>query len=299
MGYGLLQEETITNGMVRVISETCALAAESLERPENAWNESIHECRKQLKKARAAVRLASSAFPDKAARHECRALRDIARLSASFREQCAHMECIETLLKTMEEQEPQHLLTSLRNSLDWKGNQKKPSLKRNSWITESHSRILEVSSRLKTYNWVEMDKGHLKKAITHSYQKNRKAFRRIRKNPTTENFHEWRKRAKDLRYQMTMLAQAWPAFMEMQEREFHRLTDLLGQAHDWALLETLVRENNALALSPAERSALKDIIARSQTTHYEAALTLGRLLYAETSSAFSKRWGCYIDAWFQ
>jgi CHAD domain-containing protein len=50
------------------------------------------------------------------------------------------------------------------------------------------------------------------------------------------HFHEWRKRAKDLRYQLEFLSSLWPGVLPAVVDDLHELTDLLGQANDIDLL---------------------------------------------------------------
>ena len=52
--------------------------------------------------------------------------------------------------------------------------------------------------------------------------------------------HEWRKRAKDLRYQLQFLCKAWPGVIDAAVAEAHDLGDILGDDHDLALLRQLL-----------------------------------------------------------
>ena len=55
--------------------------------------------------------------------------------------------------------------------------------------------------------------------------------------PTTENFHAWRKRVKYTRFHLQILQPLWPDLMATLAREGDLLADNLGEEHDLALLE--------------------------------------------------------------
>ena len=46
-------------------------------------------------------------------------------------------------------------------------------------------------------------------------------------------FHEWRKRVKDLGYQIQILRDLWPPVLEELRKDLKKLGDLLGEEHDF------------------------------------------------------------------
>ena len=61
-------------------------------------------------------------------------------------------------------------------------------------------------------------------------------MRRTIADPSAENVHEWRKRAKDIWYQLRIVRRAWPALLGETAGQAHVLADLLGDHHDLAML---------------------------------------------------------------
>jgi CHAD domain-containing protein len=68
------------------------------------------------------------------------------------------------------------------------------------------------------------------------YRRCRRAYRAARKDPSDENFHELRKRTKDLWHAAEILTPAAPKTMRALADSAHRLSDLVGDDHDLAVL---------------------------------------------------------------
>ena len=54
----------------------------------------------------------------------------------------------------------------------------------------------------------------------------------------TARWHDWRKRAKDVWYQLRLLQDTWPDVMKAMAGQASQLSDLLGDDHDLAVLST-------------------------------------------------------------
>lgn len=109
-----------------------------------------------------------------------------------------------------------------------------------------------------------------------------------------EAFHGGRKRAKDLRYQLEFLTPLWPGPLAAQADQLHRLTDLLGDEHDLAVLAATVDAEPGL-LEERHRAAVAARIATRRAARRREALALGRLVHAEGARPFVRRVGRYWD----
>ena len=97
--------------------------------------------------------------------------------------------------------------------------------------------------------------------------------------------HEWRKRAKDLWYDLRILCDAQPEALAKSVEWADELAGGLGDHHDLAVL----REDLAGRESPtAMRAALLGAIAERQDELAAAALELGERLYASKPKAFRR-----------
>jgi CHAD domain-containing protein len=129
--------------------------------------------------------------------------------------------------------------------------------------------------------------------LTAGYRDGRRAMKQVRANPSPDNVHEWRKRAKDLWYQLRILQDAWPELLSETVSQADELADLLGDHHDLAVL----REDLLSRSELGDRRPFETLIAKRQDELFERALAIGRRLYAEKPKAFRRRIGRYWLAW--
>jgi CHAD domain-containing protein len=133
--------------------------------------------------------------------------------------------------------------------------------------------------------------------VKKAYSEGQCGYQSAMKGPSPENFHKWRKRAKDLWYQVTLLRPLWPEQMEAMARELEALGEYLGDDHDLSMLRQVVKEKCASEASPRELEILNGLIEERQRELRSAALALGSRFYAEKPSAFCDRLAGYWQIW--
>src|SRR5262249_24991936 len=74
----------------------------------------------------------------------------------------------------------------------------------------------------------------VRKGLERTYRRGRDAMAATNGTASDEQLHEWRKRAKDLRYQLEFLRKLWPGLLDAMADEAHELGNLLGDDHDLA-----------------------------------------------------------------
>jgi CHAD domain-containing protein len=131
-------------------------------------------------------------------------------------------------------------------------------------------------------------------AFARIYRRGRRAQRAAEADPSDDNFHEWRKRAKDLRYGLELLSGAWSGPLVATAKEAEHLTELLGDHHDLAVLREDLHQRR---LGEEETQILKASIEARQEELAAEAFALGRRLYAERPKDFSRRLGRCLRAW--
>ena len=120
-------------------------------------------------------------------------------------------------------------------------------------------------------------------------------MRAARKEPSTEAFHEWRKRSKDLWYHVTILREAWEAPLKAYADEAHELSNRLGDDHDLAVLLEWTHGRAIAVGGSGGRANLEGVAEERRAQLQREAFALGGLLYAERPKDFSARmrrlWG--------
>ncbi len=103
-----------------------------------------------------------------------------------------------------------------------------------------------------------------------------------------EAWHDWRKRAKDLRYALEYFEPAAPTLLEPMRSLAKAVTDHLGRDHDLAELAEVAEAEGDEAVAKAASAARTNV--QSETER------LGRLVWAETPAAFVHRVKAYWTA---
>jgi CYTH domain-containing protein/CHAD domain-containing protein len=293
--YRLLADEDAATGARRVIVARLEKAAERLDEPldGDALAEAIHGARKDLKKARAALRLVREEVGKETFKRENRALRDAARLLSASRDAEVKLETLAALVEGGAGDAPpgpaalwHDALTADRDRIvGTEGDQIETAVKAIEAVAE---RAPEWP--LRHTGWKLLSPG-----LDTAYTEGRDAFEALPARPSFEAVHELRKRGKDLWYQLRLLRDAWPAVLEPTAEEIHEFTDLLGDHHDLAVLAEDL--DGREEIGAADTKILRELIAAEQHALLIDALSLGERVYAEKPGPFARRLRAYWRAW--
>lgn len=288
-GYELRVDEELAIGLKRVAAGRAEKALERLRDEDEDAADAIHGARKDMKKLRAVLRMARGALPKRLYMEENRRYRDAARTLSASRDAEVKLETLDALAER-DGGLPREAVEAWRQILD-----RDREAAVNTTHAESAIDLIEAGLEgirgwpLKGGSW-KLVGGEVKRA----YRRSRQAMATAAADPSEGNFHEWRKRAKDLWYQLRLLGPAWSELLGAAAEEAHRLTDLLGDHHDLAVLREDLRERR---LGEEETQALEAAIDARQAELAGEALNLGRRLYAERPKAYGRRLHRYWQAW--
>jgi CHAD domain-containing protein len=148
--------------------------------------------------------------------------------------------------------------------------------------------------RVRAWPLVNPGFGCLEPGLRRAYRDGKRSEAEAYAARTDEAFHEWRKRAKDLRYHVQLLGPAWSKPLEDLEKELHDLTDRLGDDHDLADLRQTLRRPRR---QTGHVGRVIDRIGHRRSELQADASPLGARIYAEKPRRFSKRIESYWDVW--
>src|SRR5581483_1114457 len=106
------------------------------------------------------------------------------------------------------------------------------------------------------------------------------------REPGAENFHEWRKRVKNLLYHVELLEPLWPEQMCALARDLDALAELLGDDHDLHMLRQTAIKRSVNVDFEAESAELFSLIDPRQDELRTKALKLGKRIFREKPSDF-------------
>jgi CHAD domain-containing protein len=232
--------------------------------------ERVHEARRELKKARAALRLVRGGIGEKTFRRENSPLRAVARRLSAVRD-------AQVLIDAFDRLAPRGFAAVRRRLLEESRRAQARALAQGSLLGGAKT-LRHARRRAKRWGCAAADSETVFSGLERSYRNGRKAMRRSLDSGAEADFHEWRKQAKYLRYELQLLEDSWPAWVSRYCGELRALSDRLGDAHDLGLLDAKIHEAGLAVLIQARRRKLRAQAER-----------MGRRLYAEKPKAFAAR----------
>jgi CHAD domain-containing protein len=248
--------------------------------------------RKEIKKLRAILRLGRHGFPKGSRAAEKEALRTTGSVLSEVRDADARVKILDKIFPRS--RRPGHGWTALRERLG-----RDLAVAREESSTPARARAvrrqlealkqrIEDEWELELRGWSTIASG-----LRDSYARGCDGLRLVRKDPTPENLHNWRKAVKDLWHQTRLLRRTWPPVMLALGGELKKLADALGEHHDLAVLAEWIENNfkDGACREPLEAAG------RARARLEEGFLPAGRRIYAETPDEFCRRIHAYWRAW--
>src|SRR5437870_4930355 len=293
MGFRLKLREPLPDGLKRVFREQIQSALELCRHPAKQRGVTVHEVRKHLKKLRAAMRLAVDEVGKNRHTREDRCVREIGRLVSDLRDAQVRLQTLiqlrdETAKGSGENHFPriEELLSLERESF---------SAAFAGWQKQAIPKLERVGERLSKWPLAGITWKQICGTVGKIYKRGQRGLAKTIKKPQPENFHAWRKRVKDLWYQLRILQPLNRVVLEEMAHDAEVLGELLGREHDfdflWARLE---RESGDEALRD-ELACLQKLIRKQGKRLCTNALELGRRFYAEPAKAFAKRISIFVS----
>ncbi|OLE15710.1 MAG: hypothetical protein AUI36_37885 [Cyanobacteria bacterium 13_1_40CM_2_61_4] len=256
--------------------------------------EGIHRVRMEIKKLRSLLRLVRKHISRDAYDQGTSSLRKAARHLAATRDAHVTLKALNELLAHFKGQLSAHAIENVKRALQQRCRKELACYDQQSSPT-AVARILRETCaffkelRIRAHGWQALSPG-----VNWSYSRGRCCCATVLEKPTAENFHEWRKRVKDLWYQVRLLRPIWREQMCAMARELKTLSELIGDDHDLVLLRQAVAGNYRYE---KDLKALgKFISARQQELRF-AALALGTRFYVDKPRVFRERLGRYWKLW--
>ncbi|MDB6110485.1 MAG: domain containing protein [Pedosphaera sp.] len=283
MSFKLKDGEKIGRGIRKTARREIDAIIEHLAgRHFEAEGKSVHEARKHLKKTRALLRLIRDELGDRIYRQENRAFRDVGRVLSPRRD-------AEVLVKA---------LNNLRCGQS--PGVKMALLKLEKVLLGRHQQAFETgdcnqdlgpalkAARRRAGHWPleNLEWSDFICGLRRSYGRGRKALKKVERVRTNENLHEWRKRVKDLLYQLHLVEAVCPKVISKLGEEIEKLGEHLGEDHDLAMLDAMAK---SAGLTLKETQGIAHCLEVHRRPLQAAAFDLGRRFYAEKPDRFAQR----------
>jgi CHAD domain-containing protein len=294
MSYGLRNGEKLGVGVHRICRRQIELAIAASRSQRTKAHSPVHETRKHLKKARAALRLLSGSAGREEFARTNKKLRRVADLISDIRDAEVRFQTMRHLgqLLLIEEddivQEAEAFLgleleSFLAAFSDWK--------------EEAACRLAKVRRLMKDWPVDRLTCKQLRQTVQRGYKRGRNALRQANETPTAENFHEFRTHAKELMYQLRILQPLEPSRFQQMVSELEIIGETLGNAHDLAFLEKRLIKHKRRGADDRAASALSELIGLREKELQRCAAALSKKFYFERPKDLARRISGALEKW--
>jgi CHAD domain-containing protein len=292
MGFRLKLREPLPEGLKRVFREQIESALELCRHPAKQRGVTVHEVRKHLKKLRAAMRLAiTEVGKARHAREDC-CVRKIGRLVSDLRDSQVRLQTLIQLrdeTATGPEDNPfpriEELLSLERESF---------SAAFAGWQKQAIPQLERVEAHLLKWPLEGLTWKQVCGAVGKIYKRGQRGLAKTINDPDPEHFHAWRKRVKDLWYQLRILQPLNRMVLTEMAHDAEVLGELLGRERDLAFLWARLEKECGDETLSDELAQLEKLIRKRGKRLRTNALELGRRFYAEPAKAFAKRISIFV-----
>jgi CHAD domain-containing protein len=288
--FRLAPDEGAAVGLRRIARGQIELASESLGNAGDDVAEPVHDARRSFKRMRAVVRLARDQLGDETYRRENRAYRDTGRELSAARDAEVLGETLDDLTDRYRDEIDDGAFAGLREALDADAQMARERVAADAGTVDAVRASLDAArDRIATWPLPEdADASMLAPGFERIYKRGRRALKAARRDPTDENLHELRKRAKDLWHAAQVLRPTSPKRMRRLARRAHRLSDLLGDDHDLAVLLDAASKRRR-TLGGGGLALLRGLVGRRRARLQRAALACGQRVYGPKPRAWTRR----------
>ena len=290
MSYELRESETLGDNLRRVVCRQIEGAISASKAEQNGKSSPVHETRKHLKKARAALRLACGEMKPDVWKREDRCLAKVGQLISEVRDAEVRLQTVRQLRefargKKRSFQETEELLAFELDSF---------LAAFSEWPQEAEERLTQTLDRIREWPLDDLSCKRLRENVQKTYKRGRKALKTAIKKTSTKNLHTFRKRAKELWYQLRILRPLAPAVFKELNDELKTIGQYLGQVHDLAFVAE--RLSSIGARKQGDRLLHGLIDSRAKELE-RTAVALGERFYAERPRRFARRISQYFSEW--
>jgi len=294
MSYQLRNGETLGDNLSQICRKQIEAAICVAKDEVKTDDTPVHEMRKHLKKARAALRLVRKEIGRGLFREQNRCLRDVGRLTSDIRDAEVRLQTVRQLQEVTQrngrgayEKLEAMLMLELENFMAAFAE----------WQTQAVPMLEQAGSALDHWTLDQFNCKQFACAVQTSYKQARQALAEATANPSAENFHSFRTRAKTLWYQLRILRPVNPVVLKSLGDDLRSLADLLGRAHDLSFLGARLRSEHGKSQWQREGHKLLAIIEVSQSDLQRGAAELAQHFFAERPRDFGSRVTSWLQEW--
>jgi CHAD domain-containing protein len=287
----LRPDESGTRGARRIARHRVESALEILGR-KRPTDPAVHAARKELKKARATLRLLREVLGTSTYKKENAALRDAARPLSELRDGQVLLDALSSVVEHRGAPTSRWPLEKFERELSRRRGELRESILKQPGSLQGACKILRAA-RSRSEHWHVGRHGWsvLGPGLKRTYSQGRRAFARAQDRGGDECLHEWRKQTQYLRNQLLLFEPLGSGRLASLMQKTRELAEYLGDDHDLAVLSERAMAAREDFPSATTHRAFMALIERRRAKLQDKALRVGRQIYEEPPAAFTARLG--------
>jgi CHAD domain-containing protein len=295
MSYQLRNGEKLGDGLRRICRKQIESAIEIASGEKKTSDTPVHQMRKHLKKARAAVRLVRKEIGAGLFREQDHCLRDVGRLTSEIRDAEVRLQTVRELQGITQRRGHSGAFPKLEGMLMLELENFMAAFAE--WQTQAVPMLERAHANVDCWPLDDFSCRQLRRAVQRTYKNARKALARAESAPSVENFHRFRTRAKRLWYELRILRPVNPVVLKNLSDDLRALGNLLGRAHDLSFLGDRLRRERQKSEWEREGHKLLAVIEVSQGDLQRGACELAEHFFAERPRDFGERLAAWLKDW--
>jgi CHAD domain-containing protein len=294
MSYEVKHGQSLGDNLRRICRKQIEAAIAITTGDKKTDDSPVHQMRKHLKKARAALRLVRKEIGRGLFREQDHCLRNVARLTSEIRDAEVRLQTVRELqgikqrrgranygkLETM-------LLLELENFMAAFAE----------WQTQALPMLEKAHANVDSWPLDQFSCKQLRRAVQRSYKDARRALKSAEATQKAEDFHSFRTKAKRLWYDLRILRPVNPVVLRNLSDDLRSLGSLLGRAHDLSFLGDRLRTADRQSEWEREGHKLLAVIEVSQEDLQRGAAELAEHFFAERPRDFGDRVASWLEDW--
>ncbi|HST30144.1 MAG TPA: CHAD domain-containing protein [Chthoniobacterales bacterium] len=295
MSYQLRKNERLGDGFRRICRKQIEAAIDIAIGEKQTSGTPVHETRKHLKKARAALRLVRKEIGAGLFREQDHCLRNVGRLTSDIRDAEVRLQTVRELQGITQRHGRRGAYPRLEAMLMMELENFMAAFAE--WQIQAVPILERAHTNVNCWPLDHFDCKELRRAVQRSYKSARKALACAQTTPTTGNFHRFRTRAKRLWYDLRILGPVNPVVLKNLSDDLDAMGSLLGRAHDLSFLDDRLRREEQNAEWQRESHRLLAVIEVNQGDLQRGAAELAEHFFAERPRDFGDRIARWLEDW--
>ena len=286
MTYALDPTKPLPDEIRRVACEQLDDAISQLREADDPFDVRVHETRKRTKEVRALLRLVRKPLGASRTQAQSHRLRDAARRLAPARDAEVARATLATLDRGASD------LARLRKTLEAERDSARASVAGAGTADEVAAELADLRQEAEAWPLPSGTWSLIAPGFARTYRRGLWRMREAYADPSDTAMHEWRKRVKDHWYHLRLVSPAFPATLEPLAELAHRLSDVLGDDHDLAVLDSTIDQIEVDLSARARERLERRLTARRDELRTEA-WDIGTRLYGPKPKAWSRVLGSW------